>query len=68
MWELVFVAFGGFFFEFLTPSTLRGHNFLNSIPFLMIFSAPDAPIKGFKFSLNTQKNGALPLDLACLEH
>jgi hypothetical protein len=35
---------------------------------LMIFSAPDAPIKGFKFSLNTQKNGALPLDLACLEH
>jgi hypothetical protein len=44
--ELAFVAFGGFFFEFLTPSPLKGHNFLNSTSFLMIFSALEAPIRG----------------------
>jgi hypothetical protein len=33
VWEPAFVAFGGFFFEFLTPSTLKGHNFFNSIIF-----------------------------------
>jgi hypothetical protein len=46
---------------------LKGHNFLNSIPFLTIFGAPNAPMQGFKFCLNTQKNGALPLDLTYLE-
>jgi hypothetical protein len=44
-WELAFVSFGGFFFEFLTPFTLTGHNFFNSIPFLMIFNAPDVLIR-----------------------
>jgi hypothetical protein len=34
------------FFEFLTPSTLGGYNFLNSTPFSTIFSAPNAPIGG----------------------
>jgi hypothetical protein len=57
------------FFEFLTPSTLRGHNFFNFIPFLKIFNAPDALIRGegLRFCLDTKNNGALPLDLAHLE-
>jgi hypothetical protein len=38
-WELAFVMFDGFFFQFLTLSTLGTHNFLNSIPFLTIFNA-----------------------------
>ncbi len=37
--EPTFVAFDGFF-GVLTPSTLRGCNFLNSILFLMIFNVP----------------------------
>jgi hypothetical protein len=45
-WELAFVVLGGFFFEFFTPSTLGHHNFLNFIPFSMIFSATNVPIKG----------------------
>jgi hypothetical protein len=38
--ELAFITFNGFFFEFLTPYTLGGHNFFHSIPFLTIFNAP----------------------------
>jgi hypothetical protein len=34
---------------------------------LTIFSVLDVPIGGFKFCLDTKNNGALPLDLACLE-
>jgi len=34
VWELIFVTFSGFFLEFFTPSTLKGHNFLNFIMFL----------------------------------
>ncbi len=45
VWELVFVAFGRFF-EFLTHSTLRGHNFVNFIMFLTIFNALNMPIGG----------------------
>jgi hypothetical protein len=56
-----------FFFEFLTPSTLGAHNFLNSILFFMIFNALEAPIEGVKFCLNTKNNGAIFLDLACLK-
>jgi hypothetical protein len=43
VWELAFVTFGGFFFEFLTPFTLGVHNFFNYIPFLKIFIVPNAP-------------------------
>jgi hypothetical protein len=43
---LAFVAFGGLFFDFLTPFKLGGHNFKNFIPFFMSFSAPKAPIRG----------------------
>ncbi len=42
-------TFGGFVFEFLTPSTLRGHNFFNSISFFMSFSAPNANRWGSSF-------------------
>ncbi len=56
------------FFEFLTPSTLKGHNFFNSIPFLTIFSALDAPIGEFKYFLDAKINGFFPLDPAYLEH
>ncbi len=60
--------FDGSFFEFLTPSNLRGHNFLNSIPFLTNFSALKVSIKRVKFCLETKNNGAFPLDLACPKH
>ncbi len=60
------------FFEFLTPSILKGYNFFNSIPFLTIFGALDALIGGFQVLFKQQKYLspplALPLDLACLEH
>jgi hypothetical protein len=54
-------------FEFLTPSILRGHNFLNSIPFFTIFSAPNAPIGGVQLLIKHKKNAAFPFDLVCLE-
>jgi len=57
-----------FFFEFLTPSTLGGCNFLNSNPFFTIFSVPDVQIGEFKFYLDSRNNGALPLEPACPEH
>ncbi len=65
VWELVFIAFNGLFFEILTPSTLGGHNFLNSILFFMTLNVLEAPIEGFKFCLNTRNNGPVPLDMAC---
>jgi hypothetical protein len=34
----------------------------------MTFSAPNAPIGGVQVLIRHQKNGALPLDLACFEH
>jgi hypothetical protein len=55
------------FFEFLTPFTLGNHNFLNSIPFSMIFSVPYASIGGVQVFLDTKNNVALPLNLASLE-
>ncbi len=48
-------------FELLTPFTLGGHNFLNSIPFLTIFNAPNVTIQ----VLLTRQ---LPLDLTYFEH
>jgi hypothetical protein len=68
VWELAFVAFGICFFELLIPSTLRGHIFFNFISFLMIFLELNTPIGGVQVLFKHQKNGALPLDLACLEH
>jgi hypothetical protein len=44
-----------YFFEFLTPSTLGGHNYLNFIPFLMIFSASYVPIKGVQVFFGHKK-------------
>jgi hypothetical protein len=53
------------FFEFLTPSTLGGHNFLNSIPFFMIFNAPYTPIGGVQVLFRYQKQKSPPLG-SCL--
>jgi hypothetical protein len=36
------------FFEFLTPFTLGGHNFLISHPFLTILDVLDAPREGLQ--------------------
>jgi hypothetical protein len=55
VWELAFVTFDGFLKKFLTPSILGGHNFLNSIPFLMIFSAPNVSIGGVQVLFGHQK-------------
>jgi hypothetical protein len=35
---------GGLFFWVLDPFILKGYNFLDFIPFLMIFNAPNEPI------------------------
>jgi hypothetical protein len=56
-----------FFLEFLTPSTLWGHNFLNSIFFLTTFNVPNAPIEGVQVFLGTRNIGAFSLDLDYLE-
>jgi hypothetical protein len=55
------------FLEFLTPSTLWGHNFLNSIFFLTTFNVPNAPIEGVQVFLGTRNIGAFSLDLDYLE-
>ncbi len=47
------------FFEFLTPFTLGGHNFLISNPFLTILIVLDVPKREFNFCLDTRSNGAL---------
>ncbi len=48
--ELTFVVFDGLFFEFLTPFTLGGHNFLISNPFSTIVNVSKE--EGFKFFLD----------------
>jgi hypothetical protein len=55
VWELAFVAFGGLKKKNLTPSTLKSHNFLNSILFFIFFSALDAPIRGVQVLFGHQK-------------
>jgi hypothetical protein len=67
VWELAFVAFNGlFFFEFLTPYTLKGHNFLNSIPFFMIFSALNAPTRKVQVLFRHEKKWTPPLGSSLL--
>jgi hypothetical protein len=67
--ELVFVVFDGlFFFEFLTPFTLRGCNFFISNLFLTIIFVSDVPRAGVQVCLDNKNNRALPLDPGCPEH
>jgi hypothetical protein len=54
-------------FEFWITSLLKGHNFLNSIPFLMIFNVPDPWIRKVQVLLDTRNTWALPLDRVCPE-
>jgi hypothetical protein len=60
VWEVAFVTFGGFFFEFLTLLFLKGYNFLILIPFLIILSALDSPIGGVQILFKHQKQWSLP--------
>jgi hypothetical protein len=48
------------FFKVLDPSTLESHNFLNFIPFWMIFNVSDAPIGGFQILFGHQKETMEP--------
>ncbi len=48
------------FFEFLTPFTMKGHDFLKFIPFLTIFITLDARIRGVQVFFNIKK-WSLPL-------
>jgi hypothetical protein len=64
---LIFVTLYGSFFEFLTSSGLGGHNFINSIMFLMTFCAPKAKIGGFQVLFGHQKQQNPPFDMACLK-
>ncbi len=61
VWEPAFVTLVVYFFEFLTPSTLRGHNFFNSISFLTFFSALNMPIGGLQVLFRHQKQWIVPL-------
>ncbi len=66
--ELTFVAFGDlFFFEFLTPFTLGGHNFLIYNPYLTIVSVLYALRGGVQDWFGHQKNRAFPFNSTCLE-
>ncbi len=49
------------FFEFLTPFTSTGHNFLNSIPFFTISNAPNVPIRKVQVLFRHIKQWSLPL-------
>ncbi len=61
VWELAFVAFGGFFFELLINSVyFEGHNFFNYVPFLMNFSALGMLIGGVQFFFRHQNQWSPP--------
>ncbi len=63
---MAFVTFSGLFFWILTPSTLGGHNFFNSISFFMIFKTLEMPIGGVKILFRHQKQWKLPLGFGLL--
>ncbi len=67
IWEPTFIAFSGLFSEFLTPSTLGSHNFLNFIQFLTIFNAPKALVGGVQVFFRHQRQWSPPHGLA-FEH
>ncbi len=53
------------FFEFLTPSTLGGHNFFNSISFFTMFNVTNALLGKVQvlFKHNKQRSPALGSEL-----
>jgi hypothetical protein len=55
-------------FWVLDLSILRGQNFFNYIPFLMIVNALNVPIGGVQVLFRRKKQWSFALDLACLEH
>jgi hypothetical protein len=66
--ECLELAFVVRWFDFLSfwPPLLWGA-IIFSI-FLMTFNMSNVPIRGVQVFFDTKKNGAFPLDLACLEH
>jgi hypothetical protein len=62
--EPTLVVFSSLFFEFLTPFTLWGCNFLIFSLFSMMVSVWNVPRRGFKFCLDNINNITLPLNLA----
>jgi hypothetical protein len=50
-----------YFSEFLTPFTLKGHNFINSTPFLTIYHALDVPKGGVQVLFKHKKQWNHPL-------
>jgi hypothetical protein len=56
-----FCSIQWFFFGVFDPSILGGCNFLNPNPFLMIFSALDAPIGGVQVLFQHKKQRRPPL-------
>jgi hypothetical protein len=55
--------FNSFFFEFLSPFTLEGHNFFNSNIFSTILSVLDAPRGGLQVLFGHQMQQSPPLDV-----
>jgi hypothetical protein len=56
--------FYGLFFQFLKTFTLRGCNFLNSNPFLRIFSASDAPKGEVQILFGHKKQWSPPVEIS----
>jgi hypothetical protein len=56
-----------YFFEFLTPFILEGHNFLISNLFSTIVNVSNVLRGGVQVLFEHHNNRALPLDPACLE-
>ncbi len=61
VYEPAFVVFNSFFWEFLTPFTLVGHNFLISNLFSTILNVLDAPRGGLQVCFAHQKQQSPPL-------
>jgi hypothetical protein len=63
-----FVKLSGFFFEFLSRSTLGACNFLNFNPCFMIFSVSNALVRRVQVLFGHQKQQSPPLGSGLLEH
>ncbi len=68
VWEQAFVAFGGLFFEFLTPLFWTAITFSILFHFWQFLMHYICQKEWFNFCLDTKNNWALPLDLVCFEH
>jgi hypothetical protein len=59
--ELAFVTFNGLPFQVFHPVYFGpGHNFFNFVPFFMIISVPNVPIRGVQILIGHQKEWSFP--------